>query len=121
MKRSKPYLTNHRLYNPNKEKWREDYFYSLLLLLVLFRSEAELVNEGETADHAFSYSNSANSSIRLHHKKFEQMLKAQENVKCIGNVRQEEAKDTTDKDKYSELGPRIVGKAKSSIEDLQDL
>ena len=34
---------------------------------------------------------------------------------------QEKAKDTTNKNKYSELGPSIVGEAKSAVDDLQDL
>ena len=89
----------------------EDYFYSLLLLFVPFRNEAELVNEKETAEQAFSRANSADSGIRVHQKKLEQMLKAQEKVKCIINIWQEEAKDTTDNDKYLELGSSIVGEA----------
>ena len=101
-KRSKPYLANHRLYDPNKESQREDYFYSLLLLFVPFRDEAELVNEGETAKQAFSHASSADSGIHVHHEKLEQMLKAQEKVKHINNTRQEEAKGTTDNGKYSD-------------------
>ena len=120
-KRSKPYLPNHRLYDPNKEGQREDYFYSLLLLFVPFRSEAELVKEGETAEQAFSRASSTNSGIHLHHEKLEQMLKAQENVKNINNARQQQGNDTTDDNKSPDVDPCVVGEAKSALDDLQDL
>ena len=121
IKRSKPYLPNHRLYDPNKGGQREDYFYSLLLLFVPFRSEAELVKEGETAEQAFSRASSTNSGIHLHHEKLEQMLMAQENVKNINNARQQQGKYTTDSTKYSDVDPCVVGEAKSALDDLQDL
>ena len=47
-KPGKPILPNHKIYNPNKEKERENYFYSLLL--VSFRNEGDLIEEGETAE-----------------------------------------------------------------------
>ena len=50
---SKPFLPDHKLYDPNKETQREDYYYSLLLLFVPFRNESDSVNEGETAEQAF--------------------------------------------------------------------
>ena len=47
-KPGKPILPNHKIYNPSKEKERENYFYSLLL--VSFRNEGDLIEEGETAE-----------------------------------------------------------------------
>ena len=79
------------------------------------------MNEGEAAEQVFSRAVSANSGIHLHHEKLKQMLKAQEKVRSINNAQQEEEKGTTDNDKYSDLGPRIVSEAKSAVNDLQDL
>ena len=49
-KHGKPILPNHKIYNPSKEKERENYFYSLLLLFVPFHNEGDLIKEGETAE-----------------------------------------------------------------------
>ena len=51
---TKPILPNHKMFNPAKENERESYFYSLLLLFVPFRNEADLVEEGESAKGAFN-------------------------------------------------------------------
>ena len=42
-KLTKPHLPKHKLYDPSRENEREDYYYSLLLLFVPFRSEADLM------------------------------------------------------------------------------
>ena len=49
----KPRLPNHKLFDPQKETQREDYFYSLLLLFVPFRDESSLLLDNETAEAAF--------------------------------------------------------------------
>ena len=49
----KPRLPNHKLFDPQKEDQRENYFYSLLLLFVPFRDESSLILENETAKLAF--------------------------------------------------------------------
>ena len=49
---NKSVLPNHRLYNPSKGNEREDYFYSLLLLIVPFHNETDLTEEGESAEDA---------------------------------------------------------------------
>ena len=36
---NKPRLPNHKLYDPEREEQREDYYYSLILLFVPFRVE----------------------------------------------------------------------------------
>ena len=51
------------------------------------------MNEGETAEQAFSRAYSGDSGICVYHEKLKQMLKAQEKVKCIDIVRQEEANE----------------------------
>ena len=40
---NKPILPNHKIFDPNKEHQREDYYYSLLLLFVPFREEGDLL------------------------------------------------------------------------------
>ena len=81
-KPSKTFLPNHRLYDPKKESQREDYYYTLLLLFVPFRKEAELVNKGEAPEQVFSHACSAtDSGTYLHNKKLKKILKAQEKVK----------------------------------------
>ena len=45
--------TYHKLYDPNRENEREDYYYSLLLLFVPFRNESDLVGPQEKAEEAF--------------------------------------------------------------------
>ena len=52
-KLTKPHLPNHKLFDPERETQREDYFYSLLLLFVPFRQEADLLGPDETAEEAF--------------------------------------------------------------------
>ena len=52
-KLKKPRLPNHKLFDPQKENQREDYFYSLILLFVPFRDESSLLLENETAEKAF--------------------------------------------------------------------
>ena len=50
----KPCLPNHRIFDPNKENQREEYFYSMLLLFVPFRDERSLLAQGESAEAAFN-------------------------------------------------------------------
>ena len=49
-KLSKSHLSNHKLFDPNKENQREDYFYSLILLFIPFRNEDSLVLADESAE-----------------------------------------------------------------------
>ena len=49
------------------------------------------------------------------------MLNAQEKVENINNAHQGQDKGIPDNGKYSDLGPCIVGEAKSAVNDLQDL
>ena len=51
---TKHVLPNHKIYNPNKEGERENYYYPLLLLFVPFRNEGDLIEEGENAERAFN-------------------------------------------------------------------
>ena len=84
---TKPILPNHRMFDPSKENERENYFYSLLLLFVPFRNEADLIEEGETAETAFNRHMAENDSLNTHSEKLQRMLKARESVKKIDEAR----------------------------------
>ena len=49
----KPRLSNHKLFDPQKENQRDNYFYSLLLRFVPFRDESSLILENESAELPF--------------------------------------------------------------------
>ena len=75
----KPWLPNHKLFDPQKENQRENYFYSLLLLFVPFRDESSLILENETAELAFHRLLNVHSSA--YHAKLQTILDAQSNIK----------------------------------------
>ena len=52
-KLKKPRLPNHKLFDPEKEAHREDYYYSLILLFVPFRTESSLLLDNERGEEAF--------------------------------------------------------------------
>ena len=117
---AKPCLPNHRLFDPNKENEREEYFYSMLLLFVPFRNEGTLLAEGETAEEAFARLVQATSGMYKHHDRLQQMLKANAKVKEINEARQVEAKVTVNREDHRE-GPQIVGEATAAMNDVQEL
>ena len=87
-KLGKPILPNHKLYNPNKEDERGNFFYSLLLLFVPFRDEGDLIEEGETAESAFEWHMQENEALNTHSEKLQRMLRARETVQKINEARQ---------------------------------
>ena len=70
-KLTKSHLPNHKLFGPEKENQREDFFYSLLLLFVPFRREADLLGPDETAEEAFQRHMQPGSSLVLYHNKLQ--------------------------------------------------
>ena len=70
-KLQKPRLPNHKIFDPNKEDEREDYYYSLILLFVPFRDESTLVLQGETAEQAFQRLVLQNEKCSAHHEKLD--------------------------------------------------
>ena len=117
---TKPCLPNHRLFDPNKEDQKEEYFYSMLLLFVPFRSEGNLLAENESAEKAFSHLVEANPDMYSHHDRLQQMLKVNAKVKEINEARQEEATFSVDKED-EDKGPQIVGEATAAMNDMQEL
>ena len=87
-KLNKPIIPNHRIYDPNKEEQRDNYYYSLLLLFVPFSSEDDLVDEGETPEQSFHRHLSTNSQIKAHLERLQQLLKSQNKVKEINESRE---------------------------------
>ena len=121
---TKPILPNHRMFDPSKENERENYFYSLLLLFVPFRNEADLIEEGETAENAFNRHMGENDSLNTHSEKLQRMLKTRESVKKIDEARQAQEEDVTDSkpvEDDDEDGPQVAGEATSAMHDVLDL
>ena len=52
-KLGKPKLPNHKVFDPENENQRQEYFYSLVLLFSPFRDESSLLLDNETPEHAF--------------------------------------------------------------------
>ena len=119
-KLTKPRLVNHKLYDSQKEHQREEYFYSLLLLFVPFRSEASLLKESETAEEAFNHLLPANDNCSAYHAWLQTMLKAQAKLKAISDARKS---DTADEESSKELDdhPQLLGEAKLAMQDVHDM
>ena len=92
-KLGKPRLVNHKIFYPEKEDQREDYFYSLILLFVPFRDEASLLNGNETAEEAFQRLLPASGDCQNYHSRLQTMLKAKANLKAIREARQTDGKE----------------------------
>ena len=87
-KLGKPKLPNHKIFDPEIENQREDYYYSLVLFFCPFRDESSLILGNETAEQAFHRLLSNQSSN--HHAKLKTMLAAASTVKVINDARQAE-------------------------------
>ena len=121
-KLGKTVLPNHKSYDPKRENEHESYFYSLLLLFVPFRNEADLIQQGENAESAFNRHMADNSALNTHSEKLQKMLEAWESVQKINEARQAEAEDITDADPLEEDdGPQVLGEATSAMNDVVDL
>ena len=85
---SKASLPNHKLFDPNSEHQREEFYYSLMLLFVPFRDESALINDNESAEAAFNRHMGDNTDLCAHHGKLQLILQAQAKVKEINEVRE---------------------------------
>ena len=72
-------LPNHKLFDPDNENQREEFFYSLVLLFSPFRDESSLLHDKETAEQAFQ--RLLSNKITDYHDKLKTMLAAASNVK----------------------------------------
>ena len=118
-KLTKPRLSNHKLFDPEKENEREDYYYSFLLLFVPFRDEGSLLLSNETAEEAFNRLLPTNVDCSGYHDKLQKMLKAQSNIKKINEARQadgiEEKVNKVDDD------PQLLGEAKTAMKEVVEI
>ena len=112
----KPRLPNHKLFDPENENQREDYYYSLTLLFTPFREESSLLLESETAEEAFHRLVSSDSSA--YHAKLKRMLEAQSNIK-INEARLANGKE--EKVSMEDDDPQLMGEAKTAMNDMFDM
>ena len=68
-KLTKSRLPNNKLFDPEKEYEREDYYYSLILLFVPFRDESNLLLQDESTEEAFHRLLPANAHCSAYHDK----------------------------------------------------
>ena len=122
-KLTKPHLPDHKLFDPEKETQREDYFYSLLLLFVPFHREADLLRPDETAEEAFQRHLEPGSGLHLHHDKLQQILAARNQVKKMNEARQEDQPPPVNvkDDAGGDDGPQIQGEAQLAMNDVRNL
>ena len=126
-KLTKPRLPNHRLFDPQKENQREDYYYSLILLFVPFRKESSLLLENETAEQAFNRLVPTSTDCSDYHTKLQKILQAESQVKKINEARQA-ADDKEKKTGGLEDGGvvndddiQLIGEAKTAMQEVLDM
>ena len=113
----KPKLRNHKLFHPENENQREDYYYSLVLLFSPFRDGSGLLLENETAEAAF-YRLISNTSSS-YHDKLEAILAAQSNIRQINEARQADGQE--EKVRKDDDDPQLIGEAKTVMNDVLDI
>ena len=59
---------NHKIFDPENENTRQEYFYSLVLLFSPLRDESSLLQDSETPEHAFRRLLTSQSSIDVLHR-----------------------------------------------------
>ena len=98
-------------------------YYSLLLLFVPFRDEADLIEEGETAESTFERHFEENVALNTHSEKLQRMLRAREHVQQINEARRAQEENVTNEPGPVEddNGPQVAGEATSAMNDVLDL
>ena len=86
-------LPNGRIYDPTKENKCENYYYSLLLLFVPFRNQADHIEEGKTAE----------STLEWHTQHFEKLLRMLMARECVQKIN--EARKAKQEDVGTDPGP----------------
>lgn len=86
-----PCIPNHKLFDPNNENQKKDYYYSLLSLFVLVKDENDLLKPNETAEQSFIRNYADGSCLHKHQQNLHQMLQAENKVKEINEARQSNA------------------------------
>ena len=106
-KRNVPRIPNHKLFDTEKEDEKENYYYSLIFLFVLFRDESSLLLKDETAEQAFHRLLPGNNDCSVHHDNLQRMLNARLHVKDINRARVNKEKVKPDDE-----NPELFGEAK---------
>ena len=100
VKRLKPILFNHRLFDTSKEDQVNAFCYSLLLLCVPFRDESALIFGNSTTKQAYNRLKETYKAMSIHHEKIQKMVTAQRRTQKINELRQEQdctkAEDNTE-------------------------
>ena len=73
-----------------------------------FRNEADLLEEGESAESAFNGHMAKNDSLNTHSEKLQKMLKARERVKKINEVRQAQEEDVNNSNPVEDDSPQVA-------------
>ena len=115
-KLSKPKLPNHKIFDPENENQKQDYFYSLVLLFSPFRDESSLLQGNETAEQAFHRLLTSQSSS--YHSKLKTMLAAASNVKSINEARQANMEE---KEAEKDNEPQLLGEARTAMTEVLDM
>ena len=118
-KLSKPRLPNHKLFDPENENQREDYFYSLVLLFTPFRDESSLLCTNETAEEAFHKLVKTHCKSSKYHSKLKVALAALSSVKKINEARQVDGEEVEVNKEDDE--PQLMGEAKTAMNDVLDM
>ena len=116
-KLTKPRLPNHKLFDPETEAQREDYYYSLILLFTPFREESGLLLENETAEEAFH--RLQNEDSLAHHAKLNKMLEAQSSIRKINEARQADGEQEMVNKEDDD--PQLIGEAKNAMDEVFDM
>ena len=118
-KLTKSRLPNNKLFDPEKEYEREDYYYSLILLFVPFRDESNLLLQDESTEEAFHRLLPANPHCSAYHDKLQKMLKAQSNILKINEARQ--ADGVEEKVNKEDDDPQLMGEAKTAMKVVVEM
>ena len=101
-KLKKPRLPNRKVFDPEKDAQREDYYYSLIVLFVPFRTESSLLLDNERGEEAFH--RLVNPDCCSYHARL-QMLEAQSSIQKINEARHADLEE-----KISNDEPQLTGK-----------
>ncbi|CAI8020405.1 hypothetical protein GBAR_LOCUS12212 [Geodia barretti] len=95
----------------------------LLFLFVPFRNEADLIEEGETAESAFERHLEENDALNTHSEKLQRMLMAREHVQKINEARRAQQEDagTDPSPVEDDAGLQVAGEETSAMNSVLDL
>ena len=120
-KLQKPRLVNHKIFDPERDDQRHDYYYSLLLFFVPFRDKVHLLLPNERPEEAFYHLLSSNTDCSAHHIQLQKALEAQAAVRKINEARQDANQDDSHTIVQEVDEPQLMGEAKVAMKEVFDL